>query len=124
MSFRRRDILKAGAVFSAAAAIPSPIWAENAFAPQPGAWRSFQITTKLEIVNPVGETQAWVPLPSVNQKEWFRSNSSEWKTNGSATRVRDPKYGAEILHVVGRRRKGAHRRDNEQDYCSRPCHRS
>ncbi|MGA9766738.1 MAG: transglutaminase domain-containing protein [Rhodomicrobium sp.] len=99
MSFRRRDILKAGAVFSAAAAIPSPIWAENAFAPQPGAWRSFQIATKLEILNPVGETQAWVPLPSVNQKEWFRSNSSEWKTNGSATRVRDPKYGAEILHV-------------------------
>lgn len=99
MSFRRRDILKAVAVFSAAAAIPSKIWAQNGFAPQPEAWRHFQITTKLEIANADGETQAWVPLPSVNENEWFRSVRSEWKTNGSAARMLDPKYRAEILHV-------------------------
>ncbi len=99
MSFRRRDILKAGAVFSAAAAIPSNIWAQNASAPQPEVWRHFQITTKLKIARADGETQAWVPLPSVDAKEWFRSNSSEWKTNGSAARMSDPKYGAQFLHV-------------------------
>ena len=99
MSIRRRDILKAGAVFSAAAVIPSKLWAQNAFAPQPGSWRHFQIATKLEIAGADGDAQAWIPLPSVNEKEWFRAVSSEWKTNGSATRARDPKYGAEILHV-------------------------
>jgi transglutaminase-like putative cysteine protease len=99
MNFHRRDILKAGAAFSAAATLPNLAFAQGTFAPQPGAWRNFQITTKLEIAKAEGKTQAWIPLPSVNEAAWFKSNGSEWKTNGKAARIRDKKYGADMLHV-------------------------
>jgi transglutaminase-like putative cysteine protease len=99
MNLHRRDILKAGAALSAMAAFPAKLWAEDAFLPQPGNWRHHQVTAKIEIADANGKTQAWIPLPSVNENDWFRSNSSNWQTNGKAERVRDPKYGAEFLHV-------------------------
>src|SRR5579883_369694 len=98
MQFKRREFLKAGAAFSATAAFPSRLWAGDEFDPRPGPWRSYAVTTELTI-NTEGATQAWIPLPSVNEREWFKSGASEWSTNGEATLVRDPKYGAEFLHV-------------------------
>jgi transglutaminase-like putative cysteine protease len=73
--------------------------AQGAFAPQPGAWREFQIVTRLEIANAKGKTQAWIPVPSVNEKEWFKSSPSQWTTNGNAELKRDPKYGAAMIHA-------------------------
>jgi transglutaminase-like putative cysteine protease len=99
MHFDRRDFLKTGAAFAAAAGWPQFASAQGAFAPQPGAWRGFQIVTRLEIAKPEGKTQAWIPLPSVNEKDWFKSEASQWTTNGNAVQARDPKYGAEMLHV-------------------------
>lgn len=99
MNFHRRDFLKTGAAFTFAAGLPQLASAQNAFAPQPGVWRHFDIVTRLEIAKPDGTTQAWIPLPAVNEKNWFQSKGSEWTTNGKATRVRDPHYGAEMLHV-------------------------
>jgi transglutaminase-like putative cysteine protease len=99
MHFDRRDFLKSSAAFTVAAGLPQIASAQGAFAPQPGVWRSFQVVTRLEIAKPEGKTQAWVPLPSVNEKEWFKSEGSQWTTNGKATLARDPKYGAEMLHI-------------------------
>ena len=99
MSIDRRDFLKASAALSASAFLPSAVRAEGAFAPQPGAWRRFEIVTRLEIAAPAGKTQAWIPVPSVNEPDWFRSEGSEWSTTGSAELVREAKYGAELLHV-------------------------
>jgi transglutaminase-like putative cysteine protease len=65
-----------------------------------GHWRDFQITTRLEIAKPLGITQAWIPLPSVSQKDWIKSGDSQWLTNGKTTMVRDPHYGAEMLYVT------------------------
>jgi len=99
MHFDRRDLLKTGAAFSLAAALSRLAAAEAAFAPRPGHWRNFEITTRLEITRVEGKTQAWIPLPSVNEKDWFKSEGSRWTTNGDATQTRDPHYGAEMLHV-------------------------
>jgi transglutaminase-like putative cysteine protease len=99
MHFDRRDFLKTGVALTAAAGLPGFASAQNAFAPQPGAWRGFQIVTRLEISKPDGKSQAWIPLPSVNEKDWFRSEASTWTTNGKASQARDPIYGAEMLHV-------------------------
>jgi transglutaminase-like putative cysteine protease len=99
MQLNKRDLLKAGAASTFAAALPRFAMAQGEFAPRPGAWRNFQVVTKLEIVKAEGKTQAWIPLPSVNEKAWFKSEGSSWTTNGSATKARDPKYGAEMLHV-------------------------
>jgi hypothetical protein len=50
-------------------------------------------------VEPEGKTQAWIPVPSVNEKDWFKTIGSQWSNNGQAALARDPHYGAEMLHV-------------------------
>lgn len=100
MRIDRRDFLKAGAAVSAAMLLPGAARANSAFAPKPGDWRRFEVVTRLEIAEPEGRTQAWIPLPSVNEADWFRSEDSTWTTNaGKAQLAREPKYGADMLHV-------------------------
>ncbi len=99
MQFDRRTFLQGTAAIPLAVAMPHWAMASGAFNPQPGAWRTFQIVTRLEIANPEGKTQAWVPVPAVNEAEWFKSLGSQWTGNGKAELVRDPKYGSELVHV-------------------------
>lgn len=97
----RRDMLKTGAAAAAALSAPRLAFAQEApFAPKPGAWRNFAVTTRLELPA-TGKAQAWIPLPSVREDEWIKPGKNTWQTNAvSAEAVRDPKYGAEMLHVV------------------------
>ncbi|MCS0504975.1 transglutaminase-like domain-containing protein [Ancylobacter mangrovi] len=107
----RRDFLKAGAALTAVAALPPSAFAQAAspaaaatFAPKPGAWRQFEVVTTLD-VGPVegkaGPAQAWVPLPSYTAEDWFKPASNSWKTNArTAEMVKDPHYGAGMLHLV------------------------
>ena len=99
MHFNRRIILQGSAAIPLAAALPRWASASGGFNVQPGPWRAFQVVTRLEIANPEGKTQAWVPVPSVNEADWFKSLGSEWTSNGKAQLVRDPKYGSELVHV-------------------------
>jgi transglutaminase-like putative cysteine protease len=99
MIFNRRDLLKTSAALSFTAAFPRSGSAQGASAPRPDVWREFQITTRLEIAGAKGKTQAWIPVPSVNEADWFKSFPSQWTSNGNAELKRDPHYGAEMLHV-------------------------
>ncbi|WP_139247979.1 transglutaminase domain-containing protein [Hyphomicrobium sp. CS1GBMeth3] len=96
----RRDVLKAGAAISVLAAFPSvPVHA--AFAPRPGTWRNFELVTRVTIAEPTGFMQGWIPLPAFSDPIWFKPAGSTWETNAkTAEIVRDPKYDAEMLHVV------------------------
>ena len=99
MKLDRRDVLKSGTVLAFAAALPRAAMAQGAFAPTPGTWRAFEVVTRLEIPGGQGAAQAWIPVPSVNEAAWFRSGDSVWQTNGEATLVTDPKYGARFVHA-------------------------
>jgi transglutaminase-like putative cysteine protease len=94
----RRGFVKAGVAASLVAGLPGIARAE-AFSPQPGAWRTFRMRTLVEIAKPEGKVQAWIPLPAVNEAEWARVTGNEWNTTAKASLERDPKYGAEMLHV-------------------------
>lgn len=98
----RRDLLKAGVALSALAALPTRAFADAAvFAPSPGAWRNFELVTSLALKDTGGKAQAWVPLPAFSEPDWFRPSGHSFVGNGSAAEiVRDPVYGAEMLHVV------------------------
>jgi transglutaminase-like putative cysteine protease len=101
MVINRRDVLKAGSAFAAASALPAAALAQSGFAPTPGAWRNFQVVTRLELVRPGGPMQAWVPLPAFSAPDWFRPGGSTWTTNAkTAATKRDGKYNAEFLHVA------------------------
>jgi transglutaminase-like putative cysteine protease len=100
MSVDRRELLKVGFAASAAMALPSTSHADATFAPRPGSWRVFQVATRIEVAGAYGATQAWIPVPTVSEQDWFKSQGSEWTGNGNAALVREPRYGAAMLHVT------------------------
>lgn len=92
----RRDALLFG---SAALAAPWGIAQERRFAPQPGRWRTFEMTTRIEIEDAKGATTLWVPIPSVDS-DWQRSLESSWSGNASEARIAaDAAYGAKMLQA-------------------------
>jgi transglutaminase-like putative cysteine protease len=96
----RREFLQSGAALAAVAAWPCGAAADTSFAPRPDAWRKFEVRTRVEIANPAGKVQAWLPLPSVAEPDWTQPLEYEWQTNAkSAVLKRDVKYGAQMLHV-------------------------
>lgn len=98
----RRAFMASSAALSAAALLPRGAFAQPAFAPEPGAWRNFQVVTRLEVAKPDGKTdgkvRAWVPLPAFSEDQWFRPGGSSWSTNASTAEVvGDPRFGAQML---------------------------
>jgi transglutaminase-like putative cysteine protease len=99
----RRRFLKSAAVASAVAAVPGLTLAQAAdaerqFAPQAGTWRTFDVTTRIDIAAAQGATRVWLPVPSVNSG-WQQSLDSSFTSNGTATIVSDGRYGARILYA-------------------------
>jgi transglutaminase-like putative cysteine protease len=98
MNSQRRTFLLTAA--SACAAASPLAWAASSrrFAPQPGAWRSFEVTTRVELDVTQGASRLWLPVPSVNTG-WQRSLESAFSTNGQARMVADSRDGARMLQV-------------------------
>jgi transglutaminase-like putative cysteine protease len=97
----RRNFLQAGAAASLIGALPRVSYSQNAaqhlpFEPRPGAWRSFEITTRVEVLKPSGTTRVWVPVPSV-EGDYQKLAGNSWSGNGAARLARDGKYGAAMV---------------------------
>lgn len=76
----RRSFLTSGAAMSALAFTGSLAEAQE-FSPSPGAWRRFEIITRIDITNPQPGLKAWVPLPSVTSPDWIRPVDDHWSGN-------------------------------------------
>ncbi len=71
------------------------------FAPEPGAWRIFEITTRIELSALSGRSEAWIPLPSVAVHDWIRPITDEWHVStGAASAQEVGRYGVKLLHVT------------------------
>jgi len=104
VDFRRRQLLRGGLAISTLAAIhPRPGRAtdtESSFKPQPGAWRTFEIATQIDLVAQRGVMQAWVPLPSIHADDWICPLGDEWQVSGGrAAALRVGRYGVKLLHI-------------------------
>ncbi|HEV8438386.1 MAG TPA: transglutaminase-like domain-containing protein [Methylomirabilota bacterium] len=97
----RREFLRTGIGLSAFALVagrPGPLRATTAGGPDQTKWRVFEVTTRVEIVNPSGLTRAWIPLPLMPDTNYQKSLGQSWTGNAGSIRVfRDDKYGAGIL---------------------------
>lgn len=92
----RRDALT---LTAATLAAPWAAAQERRFAPQPGRWRGFELTTRIELANPKGATTLWLPIPSVDS-DWQRSLESTWTGNAASARITaDADYGARMLRA-------------------------
>jgi transglutaminase-like putative cysteine protease len=96
---RRRSFIQAGAAVSLLGSVPRFARAQQLpFDPRPAGWRTFEITTRVEILKPQGVSRAWIPLPSV-ESDYQKVGGNSWSGNGQTRLARDGKYGAAM--VVG-----------------------
>jgi transglutaminase-like putative cysteine protease len=103
----RRTLLQGGVAMAAASAMPAALLAQSAtltttpsriFNPQPDAWRTFEVTTRVKVNDPVGVTRVWLPVPSIDT-DWQRLLTSRYATNGLAKWVADGVEGTRMLMV-------------------------
>ena len=100
----RRSFLKNSALALAASSFPAIHFAQAAplparqFKPEPGGWRTFDVTTRVDIVKPQGVTRVWLPIPSVNS-DWQQSLVSGFSSNGKTQMADDDQHGARMLFV-------------------------
>ena len=96
----RRDFLRTGAAGLAAAGFARPLAAFAAETSGGAKWRTFEVTTRLEIAKPSGVTRAWVPMPLMPDTDYQKSLGQSWTGNAALTQViRDHKYGAAIFYA-------------------------
>lgn len=99
----RRQFIQKSTVAIAASALPAINFAQSAeparqFLPQPGQWRTFDVTTRVDIAKPQGNTKVWLPVPSINT-DWQRSQTNSFSSNGKALLTADNVDGARMLYV-------------------------
>ena len=99
MNIGRRGFIAGSLATSAGALLPSSAFGQAAFAPKPEKWRSFDITTRLDLAAKDGASQAWLPLPSVREDAWMKPNGADWRTNGKATVFKSGSHAPGMLRV-------------------------
>ena len=94
----RRTFLAASAALPLATALARTARAQS-FDPQPGRWRTFEMTTRVDMVKPAGVTRAWVPVPVVDTP-WQKPVSVQWTGNGrTMEQITEKKYGASLVYA-------------------------
>ena len=77
---------------------PAPAAAQvRDFAPRPGPWRTFEITTHVEVQRPAGVTRLWLPLPAI-AAEYQDPLDNHW--TGNATRMEEMAAGAGAARML------------------------
>jgi transglutaminase-like putative cysteine protease len=83
---------------SASAQTTAPAPAARTFNPQPGDWRTFEVTTRVDIAKANGITRVWLPVPSVNT-DWQKSDASSFISNGITRMRSDGLQGVQFLYA-------------------------
>ncbi|HEX9144529.1 MAG TPA: transglutaminase domain-containing protein [Candidatus Binatia bacterium] len=95
----RRAFLKQSAVVSAGLMVGGiPKFTRRTYADDPTKWRTFEVTTKVEVSNPVGAVRVWLPVPLLNNTDYFKREPDTWTGNfKSARAVQYDKYGTGLV---------------------------
>ena len=94
-----RTSLQASAVVAGAAAPRVALAQARTFEPRPGPWRTFDVTTRVEVLEPRGVTRVWLPMPSVSA-EYQQTIGNRWSGNARVMHaVTEPKYAASMLYA-------------------------
>ena len=101
MSLPRRTLLKSLGLAVAAGPLASRAFAQTvAFAPAPGAARTFELTTRVQIAAAKGGARVWIPTPSRDFSGWFQAHGTRFSGNATdmADRV-DHRSGARFVEA-------------------------
>ncbi len=93
----RRDFLRSATVVSAGLAFSKAEYVFAADVPS-GAWRTFDVTTHVEVLKPSGVTRIWVPAALISPTPFQKTLSNQYDApGGSAKLVKDK---AESLGII------------------------
>ena len=82
--------------------------ASRAAAPQDVAWRTFEVTTRIDVQGDPGFTRAWLPLAHAPADRYQRVIKQSWRGSAGTLRaLRDSKTGAGILFAEWPRAAGS-----------------
>ena len=94
----RRDFIRLTGAASAGFALPGATSSAFAQAAPGDRWRTFEVTTRVEVMKPVGVTRVWLPMPLTQDTPYQRSMGNSWVAEGgAASQAVDPKYGAGMV---------------------------
>ena len=94
----RRDFFRLTGAASATFALPGAVTSALAQAAPADGWKVYEITTRVEVLKPVGVTRVWLPTPLTYDTPYHRSMGNSWVAEGgTAGQSIDPKYGAGIV---------------------------
>ena len=94
---KRRDFLRSASIVSAGLAIPGTarLFAEETL---PSGWRTFEVTTHVEVLNPSGATRIWAPVPLTSMTPFQRTLANKFTAEGGAAKLVESK--ADALGIV------------------------
>lgn len=93
----RRHFIQASSALALPALAGTALAQDRTFNPQPGAWRTFEFTTRVDVANSKGATRVWLPIPSIDSS-YQQSLESTWTGNArSMQQTADAQYGAKML---------------------------
>jgi transglutaminase-like putative cysteine protease len=92
----RRDFLRSAAGAAAGLALPRRLRAQASPA---GDWRTFQVVTRVEVLDPSGVTRVWVPTALATETPYQRTLGNEFAAEGGTARLVAP-AGADALGMV------------------------
>ncbi len=93
----RRDFLRSAGVVSASLTLPGTARLFAADTP-PGAWRTFDVTTRVEVLKFAGPTRVWLPAALIDETYFQRTLSNDFHAEGgTAELVRKPEQALGIV---------------------------
>jgi transglutaminase-like putative cysteine protease len=86
----RRDFLHTAGLVSASIAFPK---AATVFAkdPTPANWRTFEITTRVEVLQPTGITRVWLPTALLGETPFQKTLANTFNADGGAAKLIEDK---------------------------------
>jgi transglutaminase-like putative cysteine protease len=94
----RRDFLRYAGATSAALAMPG--LPRTAHAADEPAWRTFEVTTTIEVLKPSAETRVWVPTPLTVDTPYQTTIGSRFDApGGTTTFFEDPRFGVGMVRA-------------------------
>jgi len=89
----RRDFLRSVGIASASLALPGTgrLFAESAM---PGHWRTFEVTTRVEVRNSSGATRVWLPAALIGETPFQRTLANRFHAEGGVAKMIESKTDA------------------------------
>ena len=89
----RRDFLRSAGAVSASLAFPKAARL-LALGEAPGGWRTFEVTTRAEVLKPSGTTLVWLPAALIRETPYQKTLANEFRAEGGTANLVERKPDA------------------------------